>query len=560
MLAKENQKMYKVVDLFAGAGGLSYGFAQTGKFQIVAAAENNTNARATYRANHENVKMFNDVADVNESSVEEFKNIDVVIGGPPCQGFSNANRQKNTAVSMNNRLVKEFVRAITELKPKVFVMENVSMLKSSVHRFYLEEGDDNLESKGIEISADKIELFPSDITLEILQAAKSNQEIDAIIRNEQFKMQFQWDSKKYLLFNSIYKVAAQKTDNEEEKTTQHVKLVERIRKHEKKLLIECNQMLENSASQNEILRFDYNCATFFEKVLKDIESVSVDELSTVLKPSIIIQRMISKWSELINKKIVIDSYDNSNGLTANVHSYAVLDYIKGILGSTPFNYSITSDTLNAAQFGVPQKRMRYIIIGCKSELDSKLGMPTGSFTDANFRTVRDAIGDISEEIPSVDIDASPLSIQKIDLLEDSLAYKLRNSDLLHNHINTDTQKTAQKRFETLAEGENFHDLPKELKDTYTKGERTQNTIYLKLEYEKPSGTVVNVRKSMWIHPKHSRALSIREAARLQTFPDCFIFKGTKDSQYQQVGNAVPPMLGEAIAQKVAEILDSHGDT
>jgi DNA (cytosine-5)-methyltransferase 1 len=65
---------------------------------------------------------------------------------------------------------------------------------------------------------------------------------------------------------------------------------------------------------------------------------------------------------------------------------------------------------------------------------------------------------------------------------------------------------------------------------------------------------------MWIHPKHSRALSIREVARLQTFPDCFIFKGTKDSQYQQVGNAVPPMLGEAIAQKVAEILDSHGDT
>ena len=60
---------------------------------------------------------------------------------------------------------------------------------------------------------------------------------------------------------------------------------------------------------------------------------------------------------------------------------------------------------------------------------------------------------------------------------------------------------------------------------------------------------------MWIHPAHSRALSIREAARLQTFPDSFKFKGTKDSQYQQVGNAVPPLLGEGIAKKIIEMLE-----
>lgn len=551
--------MYKVVDLFAGAGGLSYGFAQTRKFQIVAAAENNTNAQATYKFNHKNVKMFNDVAEVKASSVKEFGDIDVVIGGPPCQGFSNANRQKNTAVSMNNRLVKEFVRVITELKPQVFVMENVSMLKSSVHRFYLEEGDEVLKCKDIEITADKIELLSADITLDILQNAKNKQEIDAIIKNDQFKIQFQWNTKKYLLFNSIYKVAVQKTDNEEEKKIQHSKLVDRIKKHEKKLLFECNQITKNGKPQNQILQFDYNFAIFFEKVLNDIESISVDALSEVLKPSIVVQRMISKWQELISRKIVIDSYDRSHGFSANVRSYPVLDYIKGILGSEPYNYSIISDTLNAAEFGVPQKRMRYIIIGCKLSFASRLGMPKGTFKEDNFRTVKDAIGDILEEVPSVDINSAPINIQKIDLPEDSLGYKLRNSDMLCNHINTDTQETAKERFEKLAEGENFHDLPKELKDTYTKGERTQNTIYLKLEYDKPCGTVVNVRKSMWIHPKYSRALSIREAARLQTFPDCFVFEGTKDSQYQQVGNAVPPILGEAIAEKVAEILNFQGD-
>lgn len=67
--------------------------------------------------------------------------------------------------------------------------------------------------------------------------------------------------------------------------------------------------------------------------------------------------------------------------------------------------------------------------------------------------------------------------------------------------------------------------------------------------------MVNVRKSMWIHPVLHRALSIREAARLQTFPDSFVFCGPKDSQYQQVGNAVPPMLAKAIAEHLCNYLD-----
>ena len=83
----------------------------------------------------------------------------------------------------------------------------------------------------------------------------------------------------------------------------------------------------------------------------------------------------------------------------------------------------------------------------------------------------------------------------------------------------------------------------------------QNTIYMRLKYDEPSGTVVNVRKSMWIHPELDRAISIREAARLQTFPDSFIFEGTKDSQYQQVGNAVPPFLAKAVAESIISILD-----
>lgn len=91
-------------------------------------------------------------------------------------------------------------------------------------------------------------------------------------------------------------------------------------------------------------------------------------------------------------------------------------------------------------------------------------------------------------------------------------------------------------------------------DSLQNRNRTQNTIYLRLNYNEPSGTVLNVRKSMWIHPTQDRAISIREAARLQTFPDSFVFCGSKDKQYQQVGNAVPPFMAKAIAKQLAATL------
>ena len=134
--------MYTAIDLFAGAGGLSLGFMQTGKYDIKVAFENSPHMQETYRKNHPGVEVLGDVCTANyEKIVEKYGPIDVVIGGPPCQGFSNANRQKNSAISKNNMLVKEYIRAIVELDPKAFVMENVSMLRSEVHRFYMEQKD-----------------------------------------------------------------------------------------------------------------------------------------------------------------------------------------------------------------------------------------------------------------------------------------------------------------------------------------------------------------------------------------------------------------------------------
>ena len=137
--------MYRTIDLFAGAGGLSLGFLQTGKFDIKVAFENNPNMQETYRRNHPGVDVRGDVCAADYEEIQkQYGKIDVVIGGPPCQGFSNANRQKNHAISQNNMLVKQYIRAIRELQPLAFVMENVSMLRSDVHRFYLDKTDHDL--------------------------------------------------------------------------------------------------------------------------------------------------------------------------------------------------------------------------------------------------------------------------------------------------------------------------------------------------------------------------------------------------------------------------------
>ena len=120
----------KVIDLFAGAGGLSQGFRDAG-FDIISAVEINKNLSQTYKENFPKTKIFEkDIIKVKSKSLlVKHLSVDVVIGGPPCQGFSmSGKRIRNNGIFLNDKrnvLFKEFVRIIKELKPKIFIMENV---------------------------------------------------------------------------------------------------------------------------------------------------------------------------------------------------------------------------------------------------------------------------------------------------------------------------------------------------------------------------------------------------------------------------------------------------
>ncbi|WP_303821201.1 DNA cytosine methyltransferase [Ruminococcus flavefaciens] len=533
---------YKVVDLFAGAGGLSLGFVKTGKYDIKVAFENNPNMQETYRRNHPKVDVRGDVcaADYNEIK-SKYGNIDVVIGGPPCQGFSNANRQKNTAVSQNNMLVKQYVRAIVELQPKAFIMENVSMLKSDVHRFYLEKGDENLIKKyNIKVKTTPLKLLDEKFAFDGM--------LD-IIEDRYAVVERIWDNELYSELNIIYKSAK---SNNSSKATEKFKKV--LTNHKKKM----SKLSETFINENENID-DYikgiSCNAFHAVLNYYNGTLALSSIKEAIEPAIMIQRMLSKTLEIFDNNLLVDEYRTENGLSAVIRSFAVFDYVKSVLESDENGYILKDNVLCAADYGAPQKRMRFVVMGIKKSISNKAVLPKPKFDEDEYKTVRDAIADLEEVEPFITVTDDIGRTVNVTPNMSDLAKKLHDTDLVMNHIITATTETALKRFEAIGQGQNFHSLSDEMKsNTYTDPQRTQSTIYIRLQYDEPSGTVVNVRKSMWIHPTKNRAISVREAARLQTFPDSFVFCGTKDVQYQQVGNAVPPIMAYAIAKKLAKLL------
>ena len=545
--------MLKTIDLFAGAGVLSLGFKMTGQFELVAAAEINKNAKATYKknlvANDNDFTFIDNVIGYDFVRLNEnVCGIDIVIGGPPCQGFSNANRQKNQLISMNNGLVKEYFRAIKEIKPKAFVMENVSMLRSDTHRFYESRKDNDeieaLINAGFEISKREDILYVASRQYENIDFA----EID--------KVNFaRYEIPKDLL--QLLNVLGKNISNRK-------RLPIYLEKHLAEIIGSIDDILNLEA-------YDETIVTRLTKIKGAMSSVSLphnreendyfDKLEALMiqvamqeeeiRYIVSLQKMIETMKEIDSNGLIGRySVDDTGCLVYIVNSYSVNDYVKAILGG---EYIQKGDTINAEWFGVPQERRRHIVIGIRKDLygDVELELPKAP-ENLVVPTVGQAIMDLATYETGYNKEFEEVVYIGEEVLSDYAKQMRDGSVSVKNHITTRTRKTALERFKQIQPGKNFHSLSKEMKSTYSKPERTQNTIYLRLDPDAPCGTVVNVRKSMWIHPTLDRAVTVREAARLQSFPDSFEFVGTKDSQFQQVGNAVPPLLAKGIAEKLLE--------
>ena len=204
-------------------------------------------------------------------------------------------------------------------------------------------------------------------------------------------------------------------------------------------------------------------------------------------------------------------------------------------------YGTTIWTLNAADFGVPQRRSRLFVIAGRA---GQVETPKGAHAPV---TVADALSDLPSLLNGANIDCLPYASAPTSAYARRMRGVMRSST---NHLVTRNDPRIVRRYHFVPPGGNWRFIPKRLMRNYANRERCHEWIYHRLRSDQPSVVIGNYRKNMLIHPIQDRGLSVREAARLQSFPDWFEFTGSIGFQQQQVGNAVPPLLAKAVFNAV----------
>lgn len=350
--------MLNVLDLFCGCGGLSEGFKLAG-YNVIGGVDVNAPAIKTYSHNFDGAKALCwDLMELDKEQIlEEFgdlKKVDVLIGGPPCQGFSSANRQQKELEDPRNKLFFEFVKFVDLAEPKVILIENV---------------------RGI------------------------------ITRDNGYAK------------DRIYEI--------------------------------------------------------FER--------------------------------------------------------------RG--------YSVNHQILNAADYGVPQNRLRNFFVIIKG--DEKFDFNTLRQVEPK-RTVKEAIGELYKYDDSKSNDGFEMKEPPITEYQKFLR---RSDNLIFNHEVRYPADKVQERIAHVPQGGNWKDVPAELWPNQRSNRHS--SAYKRLAEETQSVTIdTGNNHSNYFHPLYNRIPTVREAARLQSFPDDFVFLGNRSEQYRQVGNAVPPLLSKALADAI----------
>ncbi|MGN2366939.1 DNA cytosine methyltransferase [Actinotignum sp. UMB0459] len=206
-------------------------------------------------------------------------------------------------------------------------------------------------------------------------------------------------------------------------------------------------------------------------------------------------------------------------------------------------YSVSAQVVNAADFGVPQNRRRAIIIGKLSGAAPKL-TPNSS----DNPTVWDAIGDLNFLASGQGSEVSDYRFKAVSNYQKQLRIGSRK---LHNHVATSHSKLTLERLSMIPPNCTQKVLPEEhqtksiYSGTWTRLDARGLAPTVTTRFDTPSS-------GQFTHPYLDRAITVREAARLQGFPDTFVFVGKKASQMRQVGNAVPVPLANAIATTLTD--------
>lgn len=206
-------------------------------------------------------------------------------------------------------------------------------------------------------------------------------------------------------------------------------------------------------------------------------------------------------------------------------------------------YNTKCEILCAADYGVPQMRKRLIFMGVRKDV-GKPKFPEAIYYPENYITCREAISDLPPREFDFGIE------EDIYTSEPTTEYQKlmrRNMKILHNHVATNHTQMVKDTIALVPEGGNYKDLPPGWGES-----RKFNEAWTRYDGNKPSKTIDTGHRNHF-HYRYNRVPTIRENARLQSFPDDFVFTGTKTQQNRQVGNAVPPLLGQALGNAMLKI-------
>lgn len=265
-------------------------------------------------------------------------------------------------------------------------------------------------------------------------------------------------------------------------------------------------------------------------------------------------------------------FENVKGiLSAKPKGVKIFDIIVREMSKT---YNIVSDPktilLNAADYGVPQIRERVIIIGVRKDIDFidvkdiYASIPKShSDTDTslpNYVTVGEAILDLPKLNPGEG--ENEQRVKPLKRKNDYLKKIANNSGIIYNHSARNHNDADKERYRILSENKNWQlkDLQVVRPDLVHHDPKHFGNRYTVQESDKPGKTVVaHLYKdgNLFIHPdpEQARTFTVREAARIQSFPDDFVFEGSRTDQFKQVGNAVPPLMAETFARTLGEFLE-----
>ncbi len=254
--------------------------------------------------------------------------------------------------------------------------------------------------------------------------------------------------------------------------------------------------------------------------------------------------------------------ENVEGLLTNEGGLHVRDAVEAFLSA---GYAVNLEKVYAQGYGVPQRRKRVLIVGNRIGHDFTFPDAISWFSGSIFRKGEITFSTATSDLPPATTEAGSLHLRAWPPKNELQAYLRGEAKSVTDHFSPPLSGIQLERVRGLMPGQTMKDLPEHLQHESFRRRAFRRVMdgtpverrggapsgLKRLFADEPSLTITSAATREFVHPTEDRLLTLRECARLQTFPDSFVFSGSAGSRIQQIGNAIPPLLARTVAEHIA---------